>query len=122
MPPFTTAVLPILMLVGSNVLMTFAWYWHLKFPQKALWLVVLISWGIAFFEYCLAVPANRLGFGTYSAQQLKVIQEVVTLAVFAVFAVLYLGERLSWNYFAAMGCLVAAVAFIFLPGAAAGGH
>ena len=122
MPPFTTAVLPILMLVGSNVLMTFAWYWHLKFPAKALWLVVLISWGIAFFEYCLAVPANRLGFGTYSAQQLKVIQEVVTLAVFAVFAVLYLGERLSWNYFAAMGCLVAAVAFIFLPGAAAGGH
>ena len=122
MPGLVAAAAPVLMLAGSNVLMTFAWYWHLKFPAKALWLVVLISWGIAFFEYCLAVPANRLGYGTYSAQQLKVIQEVITLAVFAAFAVLYLGERLSWNYFAAMGCLVAAVAFIFLPGAAAGGH
>jgi uncharacterized protein (DUF486 family) len=115
MPPFTTAILPILLLIGSNVLMTFAWYWHLKFPHKVLWLVVLISWGIAFFEYCMAVPANRLGYGTYSAQQLKVIQEVITLSVFAAFAVLYLGERLSWNYFAAMACLVGAVGFIFLP-------
>jgi len=120
MPPFTTAPflnmgLPILLLVGSNVLMTFAWYWHLKFLHKPLWMVILISWGIAFFEYCLAVPANRLGYGTYSGQQLKVIQEVITLSVFAGFAALYLGERLSWNYFAAMACLVAAVGFIFLP-------
>ncbi len=117
MPGLVAAAAPVLMLAGSNVLMTFAWYWHLKFPAKALWLVVLISWGIAFFEYCLAVPANRLGYGTYSAQQLKVIQEVITLAVFAAFAVLYLGERLAWNYFAAMACLVGAVGFIFLPGA-----
>jgi hypothetical protein len=117
MPSFPNAIAPILLLIGSNVLMTFAWYWHLKFPQKALWLVILISWGIAFFEYCLAVPANRLGYGTYSGQQLKVIQEVITLSVFAVFAVAYLGEKLTWNYFAAMACLVAAVIFIFLPGA-----
>jgi hypothetical protein len=116
MPPFSTAVAPVLLLIGSNVLMTFAWYWHLKFPHYALWLVVLISWGIAFFEYCLAVPANRLGHGTYSAAQLKVMQEVITLSVFAVFAVAYLGERLAWNYFAAMACLVAAAAFIFIPG------
>lgn len=111
-----TAGLPILMLAASNVLMTFAWYWHLKFPQHALWLVVLISWGTAFFEYCLAVPANRLGYGTYTAQQLKICQEVITLGVFAGFAVLYLGERLTWNYFAAMACLIAAAAFIFVPG------
>jgi hypothetical protein len=117
MPSFPNAIVPILLLVGSNVLMTFAWYWHLKFPSKALWLVILISWGIAFFEYCLAVPANRLGYGTYSGQQLKVMQEVITLSVFAVFAVAYLGERLTWNYFAAMACLVGAVVFIFLPGA-----
>jgi uncharacterized protein (DUF486 family) len=115
MPSFANAIAPILLLVGSNLLMTFAWYWHLKFPQKALWLVILISWGIAFFEYCLAVPANRLGYGTYSGQQLKVIQEVITLSVFAGFAVLYLGERLTWNYLAAMACLIAAVAFMFLP-------
>lgn len=122
MPSLPVPVVTIGLLIASNVFMTFAWYGHLKFKSTALITVILTSWGIAFFEYCLAVPANRLGFGTYSAQQLKVIQEVVTLAVFAVFAVLYLGERLSWNYFAAMGCLVAAVAFIFLPGAAAGGH
>jgi hypothetical protein len=122
MPPFNTFFAPILLLIGSNVLMTFAWYWHLKFPSKALWLVVLISWGIAFFEYCLAVPANRLGYGTFTAAQLKVMQEVITLSVFAVFAVTYLGERLAWNYFAAMGCLVAAVVFIFLPAGSGGNN
>ncbi|MDO9501331.1 MAG: DMT family protein [Falsiroseomonas sp.] len=110
-PYFLTPVL----LVFSNVLMTFAWYGHLKQPAWPLWLAVLLSWGIAFFEYCFAVPANRIGYGTFTGQQLKVMQEVITLAVFAVFSVMFLGEQLRWNYFAAMGCLVAAVIFIFLP-------
>lgn len=104
-----------LLLVGSNVLMTFAWYGHLKAPAWPMWLAILISWGIAFFEYCLAVPANRIGYGTYTGQQLKVVQEVITLSVFAVFSVTFLGEQLRWTYFAAMGCLVMAVVFIFLP-------
>jgi uncharacterized protein (DUF486 family) len=104
-----------LLLVASNVLMTFAWYGHLKAPSWPLWLAVLVSWGIAFFEYCLAVPANRIGYGTFSGQQLKVMQEVITLAVFAVFSVAFLGETLRWNFLAAGACLVAAVVFIFLP-------
>lgn len=104
----------ILMLFGSNVLMTFAWYWHLKHPEQILWKVILISWAIAFFEYCLAVPANRIGYNSgFSAAQLKITQEVITLAVFAVFAIFYLGEPLKWNYFAAFACLIAAVIFIF---------
>ena len=104
-----------LLLVASNVLMTFAWYGHLKAPSWPLWLAVLVSWGIAFFEYCLAVPANRIGYGTFSGQQLKVMQEVITLAVFAVFSVAFLGETLRWNFLAAGACLIAAVVFIFLP-------
>ena len=104
-----------LLLVASNVLMTFAWYGHLKAPSWPMWLAVLVSWGIAFFEYCLAVPANRIGYGTFSGQQLKVMQEVITLAVFAVFSVAFLGETLRWNFLAAGACLVAAVVFIFLP-------
>jgi uncharacterized protein (DUF486 family) len=110
-------VLTPLLLVGSNVLMTFAWYGHLKAPAWPLWMAILVSWGIAFFEYCLAVPANRIGYtsGAFTGQQLKIMQEVITLSVFAVFSVLWLGEGLRWTYFAAMGCLVAAVVFIFLP-------
>jgi len=104
-----------LLLVGSNVLMIFAWYGHLKAPSWPMWLAIAISWGIAFFEYCLAVPANRIGYGTFTAQQLKVMQEVITLAVFAVFSVVFLGEALRWNFLAAGACLVAAVIFIFLP-------
>mgnify|MGYP000370213496 CR=1 FL=1 len=103
----------ILLLVGSNVLMTLAWYGHLRFPNVPLWKVILISWGIAFFEYCLAVPANRLGYGQFSGPELKVIQEVITLVVFAVFAVLYLGEAVRWNHFAAFACLIGAVIFMF---------
>ena len=103
-----------LLLIGSNVLMTFAWYGHLKRPAWPLWLAILASWGIAFFEYCLAVPANRIGYGTFTGQQLKVMQEVITLGVFAVFSVAVLGEPLRWNYLAAMGCLIAAVGFLFL--------
>lgn len=104
-----------LLLVGSNIVMTFAWYGHLKAPTWPMYVAILVSWGIAFFEYCLAVPANRLGYGTFTGQQLKVLQEVITLGVFAVFSVTFLGEQLRWTYFAAMGCLVAAVVFIFLP-------
>jgi hypothetical protein len=104
-----------LLLVGSNILMTFAWYGHLKAPSWPMWVAILVSWGIAFFEYCLAVPANRIGYGTFSGQQLKVMQEVITLAVFAVFSVAFLGETLRWNFLAAGACLVAAVVFIFLP-------
>jgi uncharacterized protein (DUF486 family) len=108
-------ILTPLLLVGSNVLMTFAWYGHLKAPSWPMWVAILVSWGIAFFEYCLAVPANRIGYGTFSAQQLKVMQEVITLGVFAVFSVAFLGETLRWNFLAAGACLVAAVVFIFLP-------
>ena len=110
----TTLVTPLL-LVLSNIVMTFAWYGHLKAPRWPMWVAILVSWGIAFFEYCLAVPANRLGYGTFSAQQLKVMQEVITLAVFAVFSVAFLGETLRWNFLAAGACLVAAVVLIFLP-------
>jgi uncharacterized protein (DUF486 family) len=105
----SSAVLPILLLSASNIFMTFAWYGQLKFPATPLWLVILVSWGIAFFEYCLAVPANRIGHTIYSAAQLKTMQEVITLGVFAVFSVTYLGEALKWNH---------GVAFLFLCGAA----
>ncbi len=107
--------LPIVLLVGSNVFMTFAWYGHLKHKDQPLWLVILVSWGIAFFEYCLMVPANRWGSGRYTATELKIIQEVVTLTVFSGFAVAYLGEKVRWNHIAAFMCIIAAVAFTFLP-------
>jgi uncharacterized protein (DUF486 family) len=97
----------------SNIFMTFAWYGHLKYRQSPLFLVILVSWGIAFFEYCFQVPANRWGYGTFTAAQLKVIQEVVTLAVFVVFSLLYLREAFRWNYAASFGCMVAAVYFAF---------
>ncbi len=106
---------PILLLTCSNVFMTFAWYGHLKFKQQPLWLVILVSWGIAFFEYCLMVPANRWGNANWSATELKIIQEVITLVVFSVFATLYLREKLQWNHLAAFACIIAAVAFTFLP-------
>ena len=89
---------PIVLLIASNVFMTFAWYGHLKFPGAALWVAVLVSWGIAFFEYWLAVPANRIGYGVYSGAELKTIQEVISLTVFALFAVFLLGEKFTWNH------------------------
>ena len=89
---------PIILLTISNVFMTFAWYGHLKYKNTALWAVILISWGIAFFEYCFQVPANRIGSYFYSAAQLKTIQEIITLIVFSVFSVLYLKEQFRWNY------------------------
>jgi uncharacterized protein (DUF486 family) len=105
------SLLPILMLFASNVFMTFAWYGHLKFKQSPLPLVVVASWGIAFFEYWLAVPANRWGSAVYSTAQLKTMQEVITLVVFAAFSVLYLKEPLGWNH--ALGfALIAAGAFL----------
>jgi uncharacterized protein (DUF486 family) len=104
---------PVLLLI-SNVFMTFAWYGQLKFPQTALWKVVVISWGIAFFEYCFAVPANKYGHQVYSAAQLKITQEVITLLVFGVFSVFYLGESLKWNHFAAFLCLIGAAVFAFI--------
>jgi uncharacterized protein len=107
--------LPIVMLTFSNIFMTFAWYGHLKFKNDPLWKVILASWGIAFFEYLLQVPANRWGNSVYSAPQLKVIQEVITLVVFAVFAMVYLDVKLRWNHLAAFVCILAAVAFTFLP-------
>ena len=105
---------PVALLIASNVFMTFAWYGHLKFKSAPLWVVVLASWGIAFFEYCLMVPANRWGHGTYSATQLKILQEVITLIVFCAFAVLYLGEKLKWNHYVAFACVLAAVFFVRL--------
>ena len=103
----------ILLLIGSNVFMTAAWYGHLRFRDEALWKVVLVSWGIAFFEYCLQVPANRIGYSEFNAAQFKTIQEIITLVVFAVFSTLYLGEALRRNHGAAFCCLVAAAYFIF---------
>src|ERR1700690_2140669 len=97
-------IAPILLLCVSNVFMTFAWYGQLKYPAASLWVVIPASWGIAFFEYCLAVPANRIGHAVYSAAQLKTMQEVITLIVFAGFSVTYLGEPLRWNH---------GVAFVF---------
>ena len=109
----TAYITPILLLLASNVFMTFAWYGQLKFPGAALWVVIPISWGIAFFEYCLAVPANRIGYAVYSGAQLKIMQEVLTLCVFAVFSVTYLGETLRWNHVAAFVCLAGAAFFAF---------
>jgi len=112
---------PIVLLCASNVFMTFAWYGHLKYSKLKsggvlpLWKIILVSWGIAFFEYVLMVPANRWGNATYSATELKIIQEVITIIVFTAFAALYLREKLQWNHIAAFACIVAAVAFTFLP-------
>jgi uncharacterized protein (DUF486 family) len=104
----------VLLLLLSNIFMTFAWYGHLKyFHDKPLWTTVLLSWGIAFFEYCLMVPANRLGYGKFTGYDLKIIQEVITLVVFVVFAWLVLGEKLKWNYALSLLCLGLAVFFAF---------
>ena len=101
------------LLFASNIFMTFAWYGHLRFKEVALWKVVLISWAIAFLEYCLAVPANRIGSLTHSTAQLKIMQEVITLVVFAGFSVFYLREGLKWNYIVGFGFMLLAVFFVF---------
>lgn len=107
-------LIPALLLTISNTFMTVAWYGHLKFEKTALWIVILVSWGIAFFEYCFQVPANRIGnmAGT-SAGQLKVMQEAITLVVFVVFARLYLQEKLAWNYYVAFAMIFGAVFMVF---------
>lgn len=106
----------VFLLLLSNIFMTTAWYWHLKGGMdKPLWGVIGVSWGIAFVEYCLAVPANRIGYAAgWSAGQLKVVQEAIALLVFGVFMVAVLGEPLHWRHLAALGCLMAAVAFLFV--------
>ncbi|MET0307508.1 MAG: DMT family protein, partial [Sphingomonas sp.] len=105
-------LLPILLLCASNVFMTFAWYGHLKFKQAPLLLVIVASWGIALFEYCLAVPANRYGSSVYSAAQLKAMQEVITLTVFAGFSVLYLGQKITVNHLIGFALIAAGAWFV----------
>lgn len=102
-----------ILLTISNIFMTFAWYGHLKFKSSPLWIVILISWLIAFFEYCFQVPANRIGHGQFSAAQLKIMQEVITLVVFCGFSIMYLREPLRWNYLVGFGLVLLAVFFVF---------
>ncbi|MFM8878320.1 MAG: DMT family protein [Verrucomicrobiota bacterium] len=112
----STGWIPIVMLFVSNLFMTVAWYGHLKHRDAPLARVILASWGIAFFEYVIMVPANRWGSAIYSPYQLKILQEVITLVVFSGFALLYFGTRPQWNHLAAFGCIIGAVVFTFLPG------
>jgi uncharacterized protein (DUF486 family) len=105
----------VLLLTASNLFMTVAWYGHLRYKGVALWKVVLVSWGIAFFEYCLQVPANRWGYGQFTAYQLKIIQEVITLVMFIFFSAVWLGEAPRWNHLAAFALVLAAVGLAFLP-------
>lgn len=106
-------LLPVALLTVSNVFMTIAWYGHLKFKDSVLWKVILVSWLIAFVEYCFQVPANRYGHFHFSAAQLKMIQEVLSITIFCVFSVFYLKEPLRWNYVAGFGCILLAVFFVF---------
>jgi uncharacterized protein len=115
----TARLLPLLLLLGSNIFMTFAWYGHLKYKSSPLIVAILASWGIAFFEYTLMVPANRLGSSVYTVVQLKTIQEILTLVVFAGFSTWYLGQPLKWNHYAAFALIVGAAFLMFYePGAA----
>ena len=114
-PVLVARALPVVLLLVSNAFMTVAWYGHLRFTDRPLWLVTLASWGIALVEYCFAVPANRIGYAAYNGAQLKTLQEVITLTVFAGFSVLYLKEALTWNH-AAGFALIALGAFFFFDG------
>jgi uncharacterized protein (DUF486 family) len=107
------AISPIVLLFISNIFMTFAWYGHLKYKTSPLIIAIVASWGIAFVEYCFAVPANRIGHQVYSAAELKTMQEVITLLVFAGFSVLYLGEKLSWNHLVGFALIAGGAYFIF---------
>ncbi len=107
------AVLPVVLLSISNVFMTFAWYGHLKYKHVPLLIVILASWGIALLEYCFQVPANRIGHAFFSAAQLKTMQEIITLVVFCVFSVLYLGESVRWNHLVGFAMIAGAAFFIF---------
>jgi len=110
---YNSAMLTILLLTISNIFMTFAWYGHLRYRSKPLLLVIMASWLIAFFEYCFQVPANRIGYGRFNGAELKTIQEIITLAVFSVFSVLYLKEPFRWNYAVGFSLIVVAVFVIF---------
>jgi uncharacterized protein len=103
----------VLLLLASNIFMTIAWYWHLRYKDVPLWQAIVLSWSIAFIEYCLAVPANRIGYGRFTGAQLKVIQEAITVTVFSVFSVVYLRETFRWNYAVGFVLIVLAVAIIF---------
>jgi uncharacterized protein (DUF486 family) len=105
---------PVVLLLASNVFMTFAWYGHLKYTDRPLWLVILVSWAIAFFEYCLQVPGNRIGYRVYNPAQLKTIQEIITLLVFVAFSTLYLGATIRWNHVVGFALIVVAAFLIFL--------
>jgi hypothetical protein len=114
MPTLTTAhLMPVLMLIGSNIFMTFAWYGHLSYKSTAIWLAILASWMIALPEYMLAVPANRIGHAVYSAAELKTMQEVITLTVFALFSVFWLKESLTWHHGVGFALIAAGAFFIF---------
>ncbi|CAN5303402.1 DMT family protein [soil metagenome] len=111
--PWKAALAPIALLVVSNVFMTFAWYGQMKVISRPMWMLIAISWGIAFFEYCLAVPANRIGKAFYSTAELKAMQEVITLIVFAFFAVFFLGEKLTINHGVGFSLIALGAFFIF---------
>ena len=113
MPAFFPYALPIALLIGSNAFMTTAWYWHLRYKEVPIYWVILISWSLAFFEYCLAVPANRFGSNVYDPAQLKTIQEVVTLTVFAVFSTFYLRDPLTWSQGFGFALIAAGAFFVF---------
>jgi uncharacterized protein (DUF486 family) len=106
----------VLLLIASNAFMTVAWYGHLKFKGVPLWQAIVVSWGIAFFEYCLQVPANRWGSGQFSVTQLKIMQEVITLSIFTLFSLVVFREVPRWNHVVAYALIIAAVGFAFLPG------
>lgn len=109
----SASVLPILLLIGSNVFMTFAWYGHLSYGSKPLWIAVMVSWGIAFFEYWLAIPANRIGHTVYTTAELKIMQEIVTLAVFVLFSVFYLKEAITINHVIGFTFMAVGAFFVF---------
>lgn len=113
MPALSPYLLPVALLLGSNMFMTAAWYWHLRYKEVPLLSVIFISWGLAFVEYCLAVPANRYGSAVYSAAQLKTMQEVITLLVFAGFSVFYLKEALTWSQGFGFMLIAAGAFFVF---------
>ncbi len=113
MPALSPYALPIVMLIGSNVFMTTAWYWHLRFKEVPLFYVILLSWGLAFVEYCLAVPANRYGNAVYSPAQLKTIQEVITFVIFAVFSLVYLKQPITWSQGFGFGLIALGAFFVF---------
>ena len=113
MPIQWSYLMPIVMLIGSNAFMTTAWYWHLRYKEVPLFSVILISWSLAFFEYCLAVPANRYGSAVYSPAQLKTMQEVITLLVFAVFSFVYLKQAITWNQVVGFALIASGAFFVF---------